>query len=220
LNWDFSVNGGKLTPQKSNENDYIRPLTHYALSKYDQERMVLNFCQTEDISGLATRFYLTYGPRQSLSNPYTGIFSIFSSQILNGCSPVIFEDGNQTRDLIFVDDLIDGLMILLDSKPNDRKIYNIGTGKSQRIIDIAKLLAFKINKNIKIEHSNNFRIGDVRNTMSDISAMNELGFFSKTSLDNGVNKYLDWFYSQKMIKSNFKNAFTKLAKNGIIKISK
>jgi dTDP-L-rhamnose 4-epimerase len=214
--WDIYENQEKLIHLPSKETDKVFPLTNYALSKYDQEKMVLNFCKANNVSGIGARFFLTYGPRQSLKNPYTGIFSIFSTQIKNKVPPIVYEDGYQLRDFIYVDDLVNGLILLLNGEIDDNRVFNIGTGQSHKILDIAKALSEKIDNSVSVSIPQQFRHGDVRNTCADIDAIKRYGFKVKYSLDDGVDSYLDWFLNEKETTDYFSETYKRMIDKNLV----
>ncbi len=178
----------KPTPESA------RQLCHsiYALSKKVQEEMCLIIGKTYKIPTVALRFFNVYGPRQSLSNPYTGVAAIFMSRIKNNKPPVIFEDGLQTRDFIYVSDVVQSCILALDKKA-DYQVYNVGCGKPIKILDVAKTIANVYNKKIEPEIRNKYRKGDIRHCFADIKKIKkELGFKPKTSFYEGIKKLVNW----------------------------
>ena len=133
----------------------------------------LAFGKTYGIPVAALRYAVTYGPRQSVYNPYTGVFSIFSSMIVNNLSPLIFEDGNQTRDFIFVEDVADANVTLLESNLDSQQPFNVGTGNPTKVIDLASSLCKELNSNVKPKISEEFRYGDSRHFIHDSSKLKE-----------------------------------------------
>lgn len=183
-----SVAIAKLTPENAKQNCH----SIYALSKKVQEEMCLIIGKTYNIPTVALRFFNVFGPRQSLSNPYTGVAAIFMSRIKNNKPPIIFEDGFQTRDFIYVTDVVEACILAL--KPQaDYKVYNVGCGKPIKILDVAKTIAKVYQKDIKPEIRNKYRKGDIRHCIADISKIKkELGFKPKVSFENGIKKLVLW----------------------------
>ncbi|MCS7151445.1 MAG: GDP-mannose 4,6-dehydratase [Endomicrobia bacterium] len=164
----------------------------YALSKKVQEEMCLIIGKTYNIPTVALRFFNVFGPRQSLSNPYTGVAAIFMSRIKNNKPPIIFEDGLQTRDFVYVTDVVQSCILALKSQA-DYKVYNVGCGKPVGILDVAKTIAKVYGKDIKPEIRNKYRKGDIRHCFADITKIKkELGFKPKISFEDGIKKLVLW----------------------------
>src|SRR5206468_8227989 len=117
----------------------------YAQTKRHQEEMSLLLGRTYKIPTVALRFFNVYGPRQALSNPYTRVAAIFSSRILNGRPPVIFEHGLQRRDFVHVSDIVQAIILAMGSSAADYKALNVGTGKNVPVRDVADILLSKLN---------------------------------------------------------------------------
>jgi len=190
---------GYVKPIPVNEDKPPLNLSTYALSKYDQEKMSLNYGFALKIPTAALRYFNVFGPRQSLSNPYTGVCAIFSSRIKNGNPPIIYEDGKQTRDFIYVGDVARANLLCLE-KFDGVDVFNVGTGKSINIIQIANTLIELHGSNVKPNITNEFRLGDVRHAFGDVSKIKkELGFVTSTSLKKGFEKLIEWSESQEAI---------------------
>jgi len=215
--WENTYKGAKLDATPTKETDQINPASPYALSKYDQENIVINACKRTDIQATAMRFFLCFGPRQSLNNPYTGICSIFSTQILNDSPPILFEDGMQTRDVIYVGDLVKACLLLLKTDSLKYSTYNIGSGSAVTIKAFADTLIRIYGKKIKPVVSSQYRLGDVRHVSADISRIRELGFSPSTTLEEGLAHYAQWILQEESVSSSFEEAKRKLANKGLIK---
>jgi len=191
--------GEYARPIPTNEDKPPLNLSTYALSKYDQEKMALNYGFALNIPTAALRYFNVFGPRQSLSNPYTGVCAIFSSRIKNDNPPIIYEDGKQTRDFIYVEDVARANLLCLE-KFNGIDSFNVGTGNSVNILEIAEILIKLHNSDIKPRTTGEFRVGDVRHAFGDVSKIKkELGFVTKTSLEEGFKKLIEWSQSQKAV---------------------
>ena len=158
----------------------------YAYTKKDQEDMVLNIGRTYNIPSVALRFFNVYGPRQSLSNPYTGVAAIFMSRIKNNNSPVIYEDGLQTRDFISVHDICDALILSMEKPEADYQVFNVGSGVPLKIRNIAETLAKLYGKDIEPKILYRFRKGDVRHCYADITKIQQL--LGWRNLESALNK--------------------------------
>jgi dTDP-L-rhamnose 4-epimerase len=187
------VCNGKLIPVATTEEKPLMPSSIYAMSKRHQEEMCLLTGKTFGIPTVALRFFNTYGPGQSLSNPYTGACGIFSSRILSGKNPYIFEDGGQLRDFVHVNDVARAIQLSLQKRNADYVSLNIGTGAPTSILEVARLLAKSLHSNLKPHVSEKSRKGDVRHCFADITlARKLLGFEPRTNLDEGLSQLAEW----------------------------
>lgn len=190
--------GEYVTPTAIAEEKPIQNLSTYALSKYDTERIAVNFGFALKIPTIAFRYFNVYGPRQSLNNPYTGVIAIFSSRIKNNNQPIIFEDGKQIRDFIYVEDVARANLLALES--DKEGVYNVGTGKPSSVLEVAKTLIKLFNSNIEPKITEEFRIGDNRHDFADISKIRrELGFEPRYDLKRGLEKFVKWGEDQEAI---------------------
>jgi dTDP-L-rhamnose 4-epimerase len=181
-----------VEPVPTNETANQTCHSIYALSKKVQEEMCLIIGKTYGIPTTVLRFFNVYGPRQSLSNPYTGVAAIFMSRIKNNQPPIIFEDGNQTRDFIYVTDLVNGIL-LATKKVADYKVYNLGSGQPITINQVAKTIADVYGKKIEPEIKNKYRKGDIRHCFADITKIKqELNFSPKTTFKEGIKNLVTW----------------------------
>jgi dTDP-L-rhamnose 4-epimerase len=166
----------------------------YALSKYDQERMCLMISAAYGVEVVALRFFNIYGPRQALSNPYTGVLAIFASRLLNGKPPLIFEDGCQLRDFVNVADIKRACRLALEVPEASGGVFNIGSGCSYRIRDIAEQMARVLGyEELLPRITGQYRVGDIRHCFSDIRLAREvLGFEPRITLANGIRELASW----------------------------
>jgi dTDP-L-rhamnose 4-epimerase len=186
----------------------------YAITKKDQEEMCLAVGRAYGIPTVALRFFNTYGTRQALSNPYTGVAAIFSSRLLNGRTPVIFEDGLQSRDLTHVSDIVQGNILAMEKDEMDYGVFNVGTGRSLTILDVAQALINHLDSDLAPEIAYKFRAGDIRHCYADISRISALGYEPKVRFEEGVVKLVDWVRSQKAVDS-FEGAREELVNRGL-----
>ena len=165
----------------------------YALSKYDQERLCLVVGGAYDIPTVALRFFNVYGPNQALSNPYSGVLAIFASRLLNDRPPLIFEDGEQCRDFVYVDDVAEACRLALVSDAAIGRALNIGSGSPVTVKEAARLLADTLGVPLEPEITGECRVGDVRHCFPDISAARAvLGYRPRTTLAAGLQKLVRW----------------------------
>lgn len=179
------------------ETRLLKPTSPYAIGKQDQEQLVLAMCRAYNIKALAMRYFNVYGDRQALSNPYTGVGAIFSSRLLNKKAPVIFEDGEQTRDFIHVSDVARANRLALESEATDKPL-NIGTGNPVTIAQIARELASHLNLDIEPEICGQFRAGDIRHCIADTRLAEEaINFKAEKSFSEGIPELVAWVREQK-----------------------
>lgn len=182
-----------LEPVPTPETKPLNCTSVYALSKKDQEEYSLVVGRAHNISTVACRFFNVYGPRQALSNPYTGACAIFSSRVKNGKSPLIYEDGKQLRDFINVRDLVEAKLFLLENPAANLEAYNICTGKAMPISEIAKLLAvLNGREDLDPQITRQFRAGDIRHCYGDGSKLTNLGWNSRIDLKDGLRELVEW----------------------------
>ena len=192
----------------------------YAISKADQERLVMTFGRATGLPVVALRYSCTYGPRQSLFNPYTGVIAIFCTRLMNDLSPVVYEDGQQSRDLVFVEDVARAnLLAATDDRANGR-IFNVGTGQAAAIGDLAALLSAKLGKDIPPMIRGEFRPGEMRALISDIARIGELGFAPAVDLATGIDRYLAWIAEQGSVRDYFAAAERRLKARQVVKRSR
>lgn len=182
----------------TDEDKPLYPTSIYAITKRDHEEMFLSTGFAYGIPAVALRFFNTYGPRQALSNPYTGVMAIFSGRLLNGQPPVIYEDGLQSRDFIHVKDIVQGLVLAMERQEADHQVFNLGTGAPTSIDQVAQMLAQHLTAGeVNPQILNQFRAGDVRHCYADLTkARSLLGFEPQISLEEGMNDLLTWVKDQ------------------------
>lgn len=204
-----------LTP--TDEECPHKPTSVYGLTKSSQEQLVSLTLKNTNIFYNIFRFQNVYGPGQSLLNPYTGILSIFSNLILNGKNIEVFEDGFESRDFVYIDDIVDALLLPLKIN-NNYSIYNVGSGVNTNLITIAEKLRYLFNSKVNIGISGRYRIGDIRHSLSDISKIkNELGFVPKVNIEKGLEYYVDWVKTQKIPVNNLDLSLNELKSKGLLK---
>jgi dTDP-L-rhamnose 4-epimerase len=189
---------GAIEPVPTTETKPLFPGSIYAISKQDQEQLCLVMGRAYNIPTVALRYFNVYGTRQALSNPYTGLCAIFSSRLLNDRSPLIFEDGEQSRDLVHVSDIVEANLLAMDRKEADFEAINIGTGQSLTVNQVATVLAQGMGKEeIRGQITGRYREGDIRHCFADISkARKLLGYSPKVRLEDGMQELLAWVKEQ------------------------
>jgi len=188
----------------------------YAITKMGQEEMVMNIGKTYSIPSVALRLFNVYGPRQSLSNPYTGVVAIFMSRIKNGRPPIIYEDGKQLRDFVSVHDVVQANILSLEKEEANYEIFNVGSGVATSIRSIAETLARLCQVDIVPEITEKFRKGDVRHCFSDISKIEDkLGFKPSISFEEGMKELIEWSDKERFI-DKFEKAYEELKQKGLV----
>ena len=187
--------GKVVKPISTSEDKPLHPTSIYAITKRDQEEMCLNIGRAYGIPTVALRYFNVYGPRQSLNNPYTGVCAIFSSRIKNNNPPLIFEDGLQSRDFVSVHDIVEANILVMKSSNADYEVFNVGTGKTTNILEIAHALIklYSKGKELEPEITNKYRAGDIRHCFADISKIrNKIGYKPKVDFEEGMKELVEW----------------------------
>jgi dTDP-L-rhamnose 4-epimerase len=186
----------------------------YALTKYDQERLCLTIGRAYGIPTTALRFFNVYGPRQALSNPYTGVIAIFASRLLSNLPPLIYEDGLQSRDFVSVYDVTSACVLALTSPATG--VFNVGTGRAFTVLDIAEVLAKVLGKTVQPIITGQRRAGDVRHCFADIrAARDQLGYKPCVPLYEGLEDLAAWLREQGPVGA-VQDADAELAKRGLV----
>lgn len=211
--------GQPLKMALTDEQARIHPSSVYGITKQVQEQMVLTVCGSLGIPAIAFRYQNVYGPGQSLTNPYTGILSIFSNLMLNGQPINIFEDGKESRDFVYIDDVVQATMLGIEYPYFINEAFNIGTGTPTTVLEVATTLQDLYATTVPIEVTGNFRIGDIRHNAADIrKASAILGYSPKTDFRTGVTAFTAWVKANKPEKSNdFRESLERMAEKGLLK---
>jgi dTDP-L-rhamnose 4-epimerase len=207
------------TPMPTDENAPIGGENVYAISKFDQERLALTWGRATGVPVVALRYSCTYGPRQSVYNPYTGVIAIFCTRLLNNQPPLVYEDGHQSRDLIYVEDVARANLLVACDPRADGRVFNVGTGHAAEIGDLARTLATKLDRPIAPHIPGEYRPGEMRALISDVSRLATLGFQPRIDLQAGIDHYLDWIRAQGSVKDYFAAAERALRRKRIVKRS-
>lgn len=217
--WElYDQDENELTPVPVKEGKSLNPASVYAINKRDQEEMCLAFGRAYGIPTVAFRMFNVFGARQALGNPYTGVAAIFSAKLLNDEAPTVFEDGNQKRDFVHVEDVARAYAISLTTSSADGMALNLGSGEPVSVFEIATILAEKLGKSdIVPTITGKYRDGDVRHCFAVISLIKEkLNWNPRYIFRNGVDTMLEWLLSQKGMKA-MEDSFGELERMGILK---
>jgi len=215
--WEMTTAEGlPLRPVATPEIKQPSLASVYALSKYDQEQMCLMVGRAYGLSTVALRFFNAYGPYQSLSNPYTGVLAIFASRLMNGKRPMIFEDGEQLRDFVSVYDVAQACRLAMEVEAAQDLVFNVGSGYTINVKDVAKKLARILGKKIDPEITGNYRVGDIRHCFPDISlAQRLLGYHPRVNLEDGMRDLAEWL-DQQTAHDRFNEMQEELTSRGLV----
>ena len=193
--WELAdEHGRRLSPAPTPETKPVSLESVYALSKFDQERMCLMLGRAYELPTVALRLFNVFGPRQALSNPYTGVLAIFASRLLNDRAPLVFEDGDQQRDFVSVKDIATACRLALETEAATGMVLNVGSGRPRTINEVARKMAVVMGKpRLAPEVTARYRMGDVRHCCADISlARSVLGYEPKVAFDHGLAELVEY----------------------------
>ncbi|RQP19376.1 MAG: NAD-dependent epimerase/dehydratase family protein, partial [Parapedobacter sp.] len=187
----------KLKPVATDELSKVHPTSVYGLTKLFQEQLVTTVCPTIGVMPVVMRYQNVYGPGQSLQNPYTGILSIFSSLIRQGKTINIFEDGLESRDFVYIDDVVEATIRAITCDEAIGGIFNVGAGIPTTVLEVAKALMHHYDREVKLHISGNYRLGDIRHNFADITRIGAaLGYKPSVMFSEGVGRFVDWVKGQ------------------------
>jgi len=200
------------------EDSAIHPTSVYGFTKQAQEELSMISGKSLDIPVVTYRYQNVYGPGQSLSNPYTGILSIFSTIIKNGNDISIFEDGEESRDFVYIDDIVEATILGLEKEEANFESFNVGTGVCTDVMTVANTLVKYLKIPTKIQITGNYRLGDIRSNYADLSKINSLlGFVSSITFDEGISRFVNWVNLQEVQQDNYQQSITELKDRGLFK---
>lgn len=215
IKWE---DGTVLKAFPTDENSKIHPTSVYGITKSYQEEIIRTVASSQGIKYSMLRYQNVYGAGQSLLNPYTGILSVFTSQILNGKPINVFEDGRPSRDFVYVDDAVAATVLAIENVAADNTELNVGAGKGVSIMDVAQKLVEIYQKPTDIAITGTFRVGDIRHNLADLSKISELlNYTPRISFDEGVVKFAEWALKQQVVDNNFKRSLEEMRENGLLK---
>lgn len=189
------VCGEVMLPELTDESQ-VKPHNSYSMSKYTQEMIGLNLGKRYNIPSVGMRYSITQGPRQSFSNAYSGICRIFTTRMLAGKAPVAYEDGGQLRDYVFVGDVARANVLVMEDSRADYQVFNVGGGSAVTVLEYGRLVAEALGSDLRPTVPGEFRFGDTRHIISDISRLKGLGWEPQTSLSEIIRKYIAWAIEQ------------------------
>lgn len=214
----YDEKGNMLQVAATDENSAIHPSSVYGITKQNQEQMVLTVCPTIGIDGVAFRYQNVYGPGQSLTNPYTGILSIFSGRILEGKDINIFEDGKESRDFVYIDDIVDATILGLEKKEAANNVFNVGTGIETDVLTVCSELYKNYNKEPNYKISGNYRLGDIRHNFADLTKIfSILGFQPSITFEEGIRRFCSWVKQQDIRSDGYEKSLQEMKEKGLFK---
>jgi dTDP-L-rhamnose 4-epimerase len=221
-NGDFEVkyqgNKSQLKLVATDEASMIHPSSVYGITKQNQEQLIMTVCPTIGISAVAFRYQNVYGPGQSLSNPYTGILSIFSTLIKNNKSINVFEDGKESRDFVFIDDVVQATYLGIVSNDVNRQVFNVGSGVPTNVLTVAETLIKQYGIKVPLTVSGSYRIGDIRHNYADLSKINKmLGFVPSIDFETGITKFVEWVNGQQASADKYEASISEMKEKGLFK---
>ena len=209
-----------LEAEATPENARIAPLSFYGITKQVQEQIVTMYAKVLGISGYSLRYQNVYGPGQSLMNPYTGIMAIFSTLARNNQTIRIFEDGNESRDFVYIDDVIDATIKCLSPDRHGIESFNIGSGNPTSVYKVAESIINNLDSNSELIITGEYRSGDIRHNYANLEkSAKDLSFISKTDFNDGLKKFLEWALLQPDTNLNFESSLQELSDIGLLKKS-
>lgn len=207
----------RLVP--TDEQSQIHPSSVYGITKQNQEQMVMTVCPAIGIAPVAFRYQNVYGPGQSLSNPYTGILSIFSTLIRNGKGINIFEDGMESRDFVYVQDVVDATIAGIEQDAANGQVFNVGSGVGTTVMQVAETLKKAYGIDVPLTISGNYRIGDIRHNIADLTRISStLGFAPKVLFEEGIGRFSAWVLGQEVDRNNlYDQSIREMKEKGLLK---
>lgn len=210
-------NTKRLVPLPTDEKSKVHPTSMYGVTKANQEDIVKQVCNAIGLDYVILRFQNVYGAGQSMKNPYTGILSVFSTQIMTGKGIQIFEDGEPVRDFVEVRDVVEACVRSIELEKPNGKTINVGTGTPTTVLTVANTLVHVFNKETKIKVTGAFRLGDIRYNVADLTRMKELlDFVPKTGFEEGIKDFVAWAKQQTVTDNNFQRSLDEMEEKGLL----
>ena len=213
----YDSNGDQLCVAHTDEQSFIHPTSVYGITKQVQEQLVMTVCPTIGIEPVALRYQNVYGPGQSLTNPYTGILSIFSNLIMQkGCINV-FEDGLESRDFVFIDDVVDATCRAIEMPAAAGGVFNVGSGVRTSVVEVVRQLARAFDTEIDYNVTGEFRLGDIRHNSADLTYIRAaLNFEPRVTFEEGIRQFASWAEQQGPTKSTYETSLLEMRDRGLM----
>lgn len=202
----------------TDEESKIHPSSVYGITKQNQEQLIMTVCPTIGIAPVAFRYQNVYGPGQSLSNPYTGILSIFSTLAKTGKQINVFEDGKESRDFVFIDDVVQATFEGITNDAANEEVFNVGTGIPTDVLTVAQTIVNGYGKEVPVVISGNYRLGDIRHNFASMDKIKDkLNFVPKFTFDQGIKQFINWVNEQEIKRSNYEESIQEMKAKGLLK---
>jgi dTDP-L-rhamnose 4-epimerase len=202
----------------TDETSKVHPSSIYGITKQVQEQMVMLMGKSLNIPAVSFRYQNVYGAGQSLSNPYTGILSIFSTRIKNNNEINIFEDGKESRDFVYIDDVVDATILGIEKDEANFEVFNVGSGKTTDVSTVAKVLKEAYKSNSMITITGNYRLGDIRDNFADLTKIkSKLNFNPKIDFTEGIRRFTNWVNKQDIAEDKYAKSIEEMKKKGLYK---
>ncbi len=219
---DFDIKhpdcSGSLTAVATDEDSRLQPVSVYGITKLAQEQLIMTVCPPLGIGAVALRYQNVYGPGQSLSNPYTGILSIFSNLILSGKGINVFEDGRESRDFVYIDDVVEATLLAIERSEAAGQVLNVGSGRPVSVLAVAETLSRHLGVQVPITVSGNFRVGDIRHNYASLERVGRmLGWVPRHSFEQGIARYCAWVRKTGAVASSFEASLAEMRGKGLLK---
>ncbi|QHE53731.1 SDR family NAD(P)-dependent oxidoreductase [Pontibacillus sp. HMF3514] len=219
---DFEVKcpvcGDNVEMLPTDEDSKLHPTSVYGHTKQSQEELCMIIGKSINIPVVAYRFQNVYGPGQSLKNPYTGILSIFSTRIKNGNDLSIFEDGLETRDFVYIEDVTDSIILGIENNNANYQTFNVGSGEKTDVLTVSNTLKEKYQSDVNIKVTGNYRLGDIRHNLADLTKIKMLlGYEPKVNFTKGISNFVDWVEKQEVEEDNYELSIEEMKRKGLYK---
>lgn len=207
-----------LSLAATDETSKIHPSSVYGITKQVQEQLVMTVCPNLGIEPVAFRYQNVYGPGQSLSNPYTGILSIFSTQIKNGNDLNIFEDGKESRDFVYIDDVVEATIRGIEMPNAAGNVMNVGLGAPVDVMTVARSLIRLYGREVGVKVTGNYRLGDIRHNFADLTRIKDkLGFTPRVGFEEGIGRFAEWVNAQEVKADRYAESIAEMSGRGLFK---
>ena len=208
---------GPLTLEETGEDTPFAPASFYGLTKQVQEQMVLMFARVLGLDAFALRYQNVYGPGQSLSNPYTGILAVFSGLVRQGKQINVFEDGEESRDFVYIDDVIEATAACIAPGSTGVHSLNVGSGARTSVREVAEAIVRYFKADVPIRVTGDFRVGDIRHNLADLSRLKAVtGFEPKWAFGDGLNQFLAWTEQHEAAEAGYETSLAELKSRGLM----
>jgi len=218
---DFDVHQpgeGSLTLTPTDESALLHPSSVYGITKQMQEALIMTVAPTLGLEAASVRYQNVYGPGQSLKNPYTGILSIFSTLIRQGKEINIFEDGEESRDFVYIDDVVEATFLAATHSAAAGEVFNVGSGVGTTVNEVVAALFAGLGREVPTRVSGNYRLGDIRHNVADTTKMTRLlGFTPGVAFRDGVAAFAQWVLTEPVEQDSYQRSLDEMAKRNLLK---